>query len=246
MIDEEIIWERKRASKIFGGAPTAKRGDEYAVNCRLSFVKDIQFSGLTLDVGCGYGAHIREIPDSLGLEVQRKFFAIRKSEIVNGIGESIPIRTGSCGRVFLFEVIEHVNNVKDVLLEIRRVISPDGYLFLTAPNRFYPFETHGLQACGKTIENILGIGIPLLSMFPNSIRSRIERARVYSQKDLTELLQQNGFKIVRSGYVPPNLDTLKQSNLVQAIRSVLQTVSKHAPFKQMGISCLIVAIPTTS
>src|ERR1700733_1908110 len=116
-------WERQSGSKIFHGHPTALVGDEYGVKYRLSFIRNMPDSaGSTLDVGAGYGAYISTTPNSVGLEVQRTLFSKRKAELIRGVGETMPIRTGSCGRVFLFEVIEHVNNESRVLQEIRRVL----------------------------------------------------------------------------------------------------------------------------
>jgi SAM-dependent methyltransferase len=239
---EERAWERQGGAKIFGGRPTASIGDEYAVKVRLSFVEGIpEGAGQTLDVGAGYGAYISSIPNSVGLEIEAVFFSRRKAELVRAVGEAMPIKTGSCGRVFFFEVIEHVSDETRVLQEIRRVLSPDGYLFLTAPNRFYPFEVHGFQLFGRTFENLLSVGIPFLSFFPNFMRRHLERARIYSQKDLVRLLQANGYRILKLGYMPPPLDT--QSRLVSSTRRVIERISKRPPFKQMGVACLIVAVP---
>jgi SAM-dependent methyltransferase len=179
-------WERQGGSKIFRGHPTASIGDEYGIKYRLSFIRNIpECADSTLDVGAGYGAYISKIPNSVGLEIETAFLSQRKAELVRGVGEIMPIRTGSCGRVFLFEVIEHVRDETRVLQEIRRVLSPDGYLFLTAPNRFFPFETHGFQTSSKSFGNLLSVGVPFLSFFPNFMRRHVERARVYSQKDLS-------------------------------------------------------------
>jgi 2-polyprenyl-3-methyl-5-hydroxy-6-metoxy-1,4-benzoquinol methylase len=43
------------------------------------------------------------------------------------------------------EVIENVGSEEFVLAEVHGVLRRDGWLFLTTPNRFYPFETHGFQ-----------------------------------------------------------------------------------------------------
>jgi SAM-dependent methyltransferase len=243
-MEEGRAWERESGSKIFHGHPTASTGSEHGITYRLSFIRNIpECADSTLDVGAGYGAYISKIPNSVGLEIATTFFSKRKAELIRGVGETMPIRTRSCGRVFLFEVIEHVNDEARVLQEIRRVLSPGGYLFLTAPNRFYPFETHGFQTSHRSFGNLLSIGIPLLSFFPNFVRRHIERARVYSQKDLVKLLHANGYRVLKSGYMPPPLDKPKQSTIVNSARLVIETISRHPPFKQMGVACLIVAAP---
>ena len=43
----------------------------------------------------------------------------------------------------LHEVIEHVTNDRDTIAEAHRVAKHGGVVIVFAPNRLYPFETHG-------------------------------------------------------------------------------------------------------
>lgn len=238
--DKEFSWERKGSSPIFGGDPTATHSDEYQVKYRLSFLEGVPVtSGTTLDLGCGFGVYIAGLPNAVGLEVEERFVRNRRAELVQGVAERIPIRSDSCGMVYLIEVIEHVNSEAETLQEVKRVLAAGGHLFVTVPNRFYPFETHGFQLNGKTIG--LPTGIPFLSFCPRLIRKHIERARIYSLKEIVKLLQDNGFRIIKTGFMPPPLDALGQTSLVMAMRKVVNAACRFPPFKQMGVSCMVIA-----
>ncbi len=248
----ELSWEREGSSRIYAGAPTAYKDDEHGVKSRLFFVKDIfhtlENEGFVIDIGCGPGVYTNAIhrlfANTLGIEIERMFLETCKGDgfyVTQAIAENIPVRTKSCQLALLFEVIEHVKSEASVLKEVHRILSPNGYLFVTAPNRFYPFETHGFQIHGRTIQNLLGIGIPLLSFAPSALRKRIERARIYSQKDLVRLLHSHGFRVIRIGYLPPPLDRPRQTPIISAVRRLFAILSTKSPFKQMGVSCMILA-----
>lgn len=47
-----------------------------------------------------------------------------------------------CDVVFAIEVLEHVEDLDKSLLEINRILKPKGCLYLTVPNKYFPFDTH--------------------------------------------------------------------------------------------------------
>lgn len=48
-------------------------------------------------------------------------------------GKTLPFSSQSFDNVFSSEVVEHIFNLPDVLLEIHRILKPNGHLLLTAP-----------------------------------------------------------------------------------------------------------------
>jgi len=50
--------------------------------------------------------------------------------------------------VTAIEVIEHVVELCAVLDEVHRVLKPGGWLLITTPNLFFPFEQHGFKLHG--------------------------------------------------------------------------------------------------
>jgi SAM-dependent methyltransferase len=79
-------------------------------------------------------------------------------------GTELPFEEGSFDLVLSNHVIEHVGERTDQLrhlLEIRRVLRPDGWCYLAAPNRWTPIEPH--------------FGLPFLAWLPEGWRSSYVR-----------------------------------------------------------------------
>ena len=95
---------------------------------------------------------------------------------------------------------------KKTLREAKRVLKKGGLIFITVPNRFFLFETHGLKLGKTNINNIFGLGIPFLSWMPSILRKRVENARIYTQKSMYQMLSKQGFEVLKIGYMMPPLD----------------------------------------
>lgn len=59
-----------------------------------------------------------------------------------GLGESLPIPSSTVDLIVCHTVIEHVQNVEQVISEMARVLSPSGVIHLEAPNYVWPYEPH--------------------------------------------------------------------------------------------------------
>jgi SAM-dependent methyltransferase len=128
-----------------------------------------------------------------------------------------------------------------VLEEILRILKPHGLLFITVPNRFYLFETHGFQIRGRQIGNLLGIGIPLFSMAPHFLRRRFERARIYSEAEALSMLRKCCFEPLVMKYLMPSLDMFRKTALTKAISRVFHSLEKMPIFEKLGSSIMIVS-----
>ena len=246
----ELRWKREKGSWIFGGAPIGHTGKEAVVLLRLNLLKNLKLGKMVLSVGCAMAVELQLLKKrgfiTVGLDPERSFLLKGNArenadDFIQAIGESIPLRDGSFDLVLLFEVLEHVMKPEVVLEEISRVLKPNGMLFLTVPNRFYPFETHGIQVCQKQIDNLLGIGIPFFSLAPNFLRRRLERARIYSEAELVSLLRKHCFEPFITEYLMPQLDIVRQTPLTRAIRQVFRSINKVPIIKKFGASIMVVS-----
>jgi ubiquinone/menaquinone biosynthesis C-methylase UbiE len=203
---------------------------EYGVKRRFETLQSLtSFEGkAVLDVGCGVGAYGRVAEKygakmSLGIDINREHLAKASLDnLVLADAHALPIRDSCFDAILMIEVLEHLSRESGALKEAWRVLNGDGLLLLTVPNKFYPFETHGLNMGSIEIPNMLGVGIPLLSWMPNFVRERVERARIYTFKHLTKLLYESGFDLVKVDYMMPPLDKLKDQNLAKTLRRVLR------------------------
>lgn len=172
-----------------------------------------------LDLGCGVGEYVRAFErqgaKSIGLDVDlvrlkeaRRRSGIthwRDSQYLAAAGETLPFNNGSLDVVILNEVIEHVENDQATLYEISRTLSDNGHCVIFAPNRLYPFETHGIYL-GKRY--IFG-NIPLINWLPRPLRNRlVPHARVYEQSDWSRLIRGIDLEIVYQGYVFAGYDNI--------------------------------------
>lgn len=101
-----------------------------------------------LDLGCGggfmaeplarRGARVTGVdPSVASLEAARKHAQAQGLDIDyrEGIGEAIPLEDRSIDRVVCMDVLEHVQDLKKVLAEVRRVLRPHGLFFFDTVNR---------------------------------------------------------------------------------------------------------------
>jgi SAM-dependent methyltransferase len=238
---------------------TAWTGNEYGVQRRFSVLgKSGGFNEkIVFDIGCGAGGYSTAAAKSakcvISIDIDKKSVQNAKKNLqrvqkhsnlhyVIANAETLPIRSESGDVVLLIEVIEHVDNETETLAEIHRVLKTESILLITAPNRFYLFETHGMKVLKTELGNLLGIGIPFLSWAPRILRDKLQRARIYTQKDLACLISRCGFSVLRIDCIMPPLDRLKTSDSMRlAIRRVL-AITEKTPFVQcMGAHVALLA-----
>jgi len=97
-----------------------------------------------LDIGCGRKASFLR---SLSARVKRAWgidLEISESlvdgniHIMYGNAEDIPLEDDSVDLITTTNVVEHLRNPENVLLECRRILKPGGSLLILAPNKFHP------------------------------------------------------------------------------------------------------------
>lgn len=94
-----------------------------------------------LDVGCSSGSVLRVARD-LGFAVKGVEPAVQAAaaacssgfDVFQGVLQDAHYEDGQFDLVTLFEVIEHLRNPKELLLEIRRILRPGGLLVLSTGN----------------------------------------------------------------------------------------------------------------
>lgn len=93
-----------------------------------------------LDVGCGTGRLVQFLKSSgykaVGCDIADE--AVRISGQVKGSATKLPFKNESFDLITAIHLIEHLNKkeVKMFLLEVNRVLKPNGFLYLDTPNLF--------------------------------------------------------------------------------------------------------------
>ena len=122
--------------------PWRARGEKPVLDkTRVRWLKNFVSSGVALEIGSGYGALARTAAHSyrvIGLDldyrVLTKAFGNTDVAGVAGSAYALPIRDGSVDLVLCMDVLEHLAQPETCLTEIRRVLRPGGFVFLSTPN----------------------------------------------------------------------------------------------------------------
>ena len=208
-----------------------------------------------LDLGCGVGEYVRAMSDLNGncigidLEIKRLSEAQNREEgsdrrngcradFIAAASERLPLKAGRFDLVLLNEVIEHVDDDFLTLNEVARVLRIGGHCILFAPNRGYPFETHGIWWRGKYIFG----NIPFVNWLPTRLRNRlVPHARVYGYHGFEDIVDKQLFEIVEHTYVFPGFDNIfARSRLIAGLLRKLCYSLEATYFKRLGISHLLV------
>ncbi|MCA1726432.1 MAG: class I SAM-dependent methyltransferase [Actinobacteria bacterium] len=196
-----------------------------------------------LDVGCGIGTYVKRVRElaalSAGIDISEK--RLRQSTVPNlvaAVSERLPFADASFDVILLNEVIEHVRDDRETLAECLRVVRPGGHVVIYAPNRLYPFETHGIYM-GKRYR--FG-NIPLVNYLPNVLRDRlVPHAKAYTEGDIRKLVAGLPARTIVHTYVYPGFDNIVARNPRMGLwlRRVLYRAEQN-PARRFGLSHFVV------
>jgi SAM-dependent methyltransferase len=98
--------------------------------------------------------------------------------------EALPYPHNTFDTILSNEVIEHVNDDRQALAEMVRVLKVGGRAVIFCPNRWYPFETHGHYWRGKYHFG----NTPLINYLPDRWRNQLApHVRAYTKRGLFAL-----------------------------------------------------------
>jgi SAM-dependent methyltransferase len=205
-----------------------------------------------LDVGCGLGMYMRAFrrfsPFVHGVDIDGEKLAQAGrdlSKLCLSAAESLPYADGSFDVVLSHEVIEHVTDDRQAVADAVRVLrSPDergrpgGRLVIFAPNRLYPFETHGAYLAGRYRAG----NVPLVNYLPDRWRSQVcPHVRAYTRHDLRQLLDGLPVKVIIHTQIFPGYDKIVRSRpaLGRWLRKATYFL-EHTALKVLGLSHFLV------
>jgi SAM-dependent methyltransferase len=199
-----------------------------------------------VDIGCGLGMFTIRFaeftPQAYGMDIDHPRVVEAHRRGASGgfvaVSEHMPLQPESVDVLFLNEVIEHVIDDRRTMEEAARVLKPGGSIVLYAPNRLYPFETHGAYF-GRHYR--FG-NIPLINWLPDSVRNRlVPHARAYTRGDFERIFRGLPFQTVVWSYVYPGFDNVvaRYGLAGRGLRSLLHFAESTA-LRNFGLSHFIV------
>lgn len=202
-------------------------------------------SGRVLDNGSGLGTWIKAFEPyggrnfGLEVEIERIESSVTRGDgVLQGVGEKLPYADNSFDTIFSNEVIEHVDDDRECMREMVRVLKPNGRIIMFCPNRWYPVEQHGIYWRG---DYKFG-NIPLVNYLPNVLRDRLApHVRTYSKRKLRQLYQDLPLEERYYGRIFGGYDNIayRRPKLGKLIRQILYTAEK-TPFSVLGLAHFVV------
>lgn len=199
-----------------------------------------------LDVGCGIGMYVeqfRRFSDQVfGVDVDPEKIAEASETLPNlqvAPAEHLPFADNSFDVILLNEVIEHVDDDRLSIVEAYRCLSPGGHILIYAPNRLYPFETHGFYLFGRYYFRLL----PIVNWLPHAIRDVFcPHVRVYTAREIQRLFEGLDVEFVAVTHILPGLDNVAErygpfGRLIHKARDLIEST----PLRCFGISHFVVA-----
>lgn len=134
-------------------------------------------SGYLLDIGSGdsdYASLLGSGPKLVRLDYPDTNVMYEKRPDIYANAKQLPIGDGIIENILILEVIEHIDNYRLVLGECRRVLSPKGRLFISAPFIYpahdIPHDFHRFTLHGMIMElKLAGFDVDEIKQHGNSI-----------------------------------------------------------------------------
>ncbi|HEY3209508.1 MAG TPA: class I SAM-dependent methyltransferase [Actinomycetota bacterium] len=196
-----------------------------------------------LDVGCGIGTYVKRFlafsPHAYGIDVA--VHRLQESSLpglVAAAGENLPFGDETFDVLVFNEVIEHVRDDRQTIEDALRVLREGGHIVIYAPNRLYPFETHGVVWRGKyRFGNIFGV-----NYLPNRLRNKlVPHAKAYTTSDIFKLWAGLPVRLIVHTYVYPGFDNVaaRSRQAGKVLRGVLYR-AERTPARRFGLSHFVV------
>jgi SAM-dependent methyltransferase len=207
--------------------------------------------GQVLVDGCGVGMYVKALApyaDAVyGIDIEGDHLEIAvetspDARLQLAMGEALPYADDVFDLVLSHEVLEHVLDDRTAAAEIVRVLKRGGRAIIFAPNRLYPFETHGHY---WRDEYHFG-NTPLINYLPTSLRNRLApHVRAYSRQDLLDLFLGQPVRVLHMSQLYPGYDNIvyRRPRLGSWLKRTTYSL-EQTPLAAFGISHFLVVEKT--
>ncbi len=203
--------------------------------------------GRVLVDGCGVGMYVKALlplaQSVAGIDIEWEHLALAaqtagEAQLELAACEALPYPAGCFDLVLSHEVLEHVKDDRLAAAEMVRVLKPSGRAIIFAPNRLYPFETHGHYWRGRYHFG----NTPLINYLPDPLRDRLApHVRAYTAAGLRDLFLEQPIRIIQQTQIYPGYDNIvaRRPQMGHWLRRITYFL-EHTPLTAFGISHFLV------
>ena len=180
------------------------------------------------------------ILDPLDLDARRE----RVTGDIVAAAERVPYPASRFDTILSHEVLEHVSDDRAAVQEMVRVLKPGGHIVIFAPNRGYPFETHGHYWRGQYHFG----NTPLINYLPDPVRNHLApHVRAYTRRSLLRLFEGCPVRVVTHRRIYGGYDNII-ARLGAAGRLIRDTLYRleGTPLDVFGLSHFLVVEKTSA
>ncbi len=200
-----------------------------------------------LDIGCGIGTYVEKFrafkAAAFGVDVDLERVTRGRRDknldtLALSASEALPFVDAAFDGVLLHEVIEHVRDDRETIREAHRVTKRGGVVIVFAPNRLYPFETHGAYF-GKRY--VFG-NVPFIGYLPDGMRNKFApHVRAYRSADLGKLFEGLAGEFLAHTQIYPGYDKIaaRRKELAGVFRRMTYAL-ENTPLRNFGLSHFLV------
>jgi ubiquinone/menaquinone biosynthesis C-methylase UbiE len=208
-------------------------------------------NAVVLEAGAGVGMYASQFRrrftpyvEAFDVEVERIAQArVDTPHALVAAAEALPYAADSFDTILSNEVLEHVTDDRAAAHEMIRVLKVGGRAVIFAPNRWYPFETHGhywneQYHFGNT---------PLINYLPDRWRDQLApHVRAYTARAVRRLFDGAPARIIHHSRIYGGYDNITRRfrAVGSIIRAALHSV-ENTPLDVLGLSHLLVVEKTT-
>lgn len=223
------------------------------IRYRLGKIYELDLlQGTWLDYGCADGKYTAAMLDlgveeAVGVDVVEERIKVaqeREKERANltflrSEDVTLPFADGSFDGVWMNEVFEHVLDEVQTLREVHRVLKPGGHLVLISPNRWFPFEGHGMHIGSWKFRQ----PVPILPWLPPVLGQRFMHARNYWPSELRNVVSSEGFILDRKRFIWPVLEVHPwlPAFLIRRYQRLIPLFDSMPVLRCFGVSNFVIA-----
>lgn len=196
--------------------------------------------------GCGVGTYAAQIRrrytprvEAFDIEAERVAQArLETPRAVIAAAEALPYPANTFDTILSHEVLEHVQDDRKAVQEMVRVLKPGGRVVIFAPNRWYPFETHGHYWRGQYHFG----NTPLINYLPDSWRNQLApHVRAYTARSIRGLFDGCAVRVVLHRRIYGGYDNIiaRLGTIGRILRNSLYQL-EGTPLDIFGLSHLLV------